>query len=100
MGRSIRRLVRISFSVRAAFALDEAAGKTAGGVSVLAVIHGQREKIGVRFRVLGAVQAVTRTTDSPERTITAPLACLAIFPVSMREAPAAAEVYFNGMQHV
>ena len=31
----------------------------------------------------GAVQAVTRTTDSPERTITDPLACLAIFPDSM-----------------
>ncbi len=62
-------------------ALDEAARNLAGGVSVFAIINGEREEAGFGFGS-SAMQAVTSTTESPERTTTAPLACLAILPVS------------------
>ena len=45
IGRSIRRETRVSFSRRAAFALEEAAGDLARGVGLLLVVDGQREEV-------------------------------------------------------
>ena len=70
------------FFRRTSFALDEAAGKLAGGVSVFAIIHGERKKAAFGFG-FWLEQAVTRTTVSPDLTTTAPFACLAILPVSI-----------------
>ena len=70
------------FFGRAAFALDKAARELARGVGVFAVIDREREKARAGLGLFVAQQAVTSTTESPERTTTAPLACLAIFPVS------------------
>jgi len=41
------------FLRHAPLALDETAGKLAGGVGVLAIVHGEREKSGSRFGLLG-----------------------------------------------
>ena len=82
---------------QAAFALDEAAGKLAGGVSVLAVIHRQRKKCRSG---LGSSAAARGHQDhrSPERTTTAPLACLAILPVS-RVILRPPKIYFKSVNH-
>ena len=61
------------------FAFDEAAGKSSRGVRVFTIIDGEREKARAAALGSSAVQAVTRTTESPDRTTTAPFACLAIF---------------------
>ena len=53
IGRSIRRLVRISFSEGRPSRLIKPPGNLAGGVSVLAVIDGEREKAGARLRLVG-----------------------------------------------
>ena len=82
-----------------AFALDEAAGETAGGVSVLAVIDGQGEEIGVRFRLgrrTGGHQDHRLSGTDDHRSI----GLLGHLSGFKRENPAAAQVYFNGMQHV
>ena len=49
MGRSVKRLVRISFSVGPAFAFEVAAGELAGRGRFFAVIDREREKILAGF---------------------------------------------------
>ena len=59
----------------------EAAGDTAGGVEAFLIVHAEREEIHA-LRGLEP-QTVANSTESPERTLTAPPASLAKVPVSM-----------------
>ena len=82
-----------------AFALDEAAGKTPGGVSVLAVIHGEGEKIGAGLglgRGTGGHQDHRFAGADNHRSI----GLFGHLPGFDRDDPATAEIHFNGMQHV
>ena len=62
IGRSIRRLVRISFSEGRPSRLMKPPGNLSGGVGVLAIIDREREKARAGLGLVGQ-QAVTRTTD-------------------------------------
>ena len=53
IGRSIRRLVRVSFWEGAPSAAREAAGDLARGVELLLVVHGQGEEVLTRLGALG-----------------------------------------------
>ena len=83
----------------AAFALDEAAGKTPGGVSVLAVIHREGKEVGsglgLRVRA-GSHQDYRFSGPHDDGTV----GLLGHLPGFERDRTAAAQVYFNGMQHV
>ena len=63
-------------------ALDEAAGDLAGGVVPLLDVDREREEILPLAGSAVRPVAVTSTIVSPQRTSTAPLACLARRPVS------------------
>ena len=83
----------------AAFALDEAAGKTPGRVGVLAVIDGQGKEVGsgLGLRVgAGSHQDYRFAGAHDDRTI----GLLGHLPGFEGDRTAAAQVYFNGMQHV
>ena len=64
-----------------ALAFDKAAGNLSGGIGVFTIVNREREKAAPGLGS-SAAHAVTSTTESPERTTTAPFACLAILPVS------------------
>ena len=53
IGRSIRRLVSTSFSLRLALALEEAAGNASRGVGVFLVVDGERQEVDALARVGG-----------------------------------------------
>ena len=79
-----------------AFALDEAAGESSRRRKC---IRGSPPSAGKSVAPgfgSGAAQAVTSTTESPQRTTTAPFACLATLPVS-RVIWQTAQVNFSGM---
>jgi hypothetical protein len=67
---------------RAAFALEVAAGETAGRGIFFAVIDGEREEVLAGLMV-EATEAATKTMVSPTVTVTAPLARFAMEPVPM-----------------
>jgi hypothetical protein len=85
IGRSIRREVRISFSLGTALTLEEAAGDLARGESLLLVVHGQREEVEARLRLL--LDDDVRPAPGCRRRShsTAPSAWRAILPVSSDE---------------
>ena len=62
-------------------ALDEAARNFSGGVSVFAIVHRERKEARSRFGLFGHASG-DEHDRVPERTTTAPFACLAILPVS------------------
>ncbi len=69
-----------------AFALQKAAGKFARRRGPLAIVAGQRKKVGHAGRG-GPVAAAVRTTVSPNCTRQLPAACLARKPVSILSVP-------------
>ena len=68
---------------RTSFALDESARNASGGVGVLTVVNGEREKVDALARV-GVGAGGGENAFSPMRTMQEPCACLANFPVSKR----------------
>ena len=98
--RTVDQAAGQSFFLRhAAFALDEAAGKTPGGISVLAVIDGQGKEVGSGLGLgirAGSHQDHRFAGSHDDRTI----GLFGHLPGFERDRAAAAQVYFNGMQHV
>ena len=87
------------FLGRPPFAFDKSSRETPRRVSVLAVIHRQREKIGVRFRLrrrTGGHQDHRLSGTDNHRSI----GLLGHLSGFNRQNPATAKVHFNGMQHV
>ena len=81
MGRSMRRAVRIAFSLGRDSRLMKPPGILPAAYmrSSMSTVSGKKSWLS---RVSSLPTAVTRTTVSPQRTSTAPLACLASLPVS------------------